>query len=313
MKTFVMALLLASTVAACSKPADTSNGAVNADQNRPAAAPAAGNNSFTEEQAKGHLANAGYTNITNMTQDAQGVWHGQAMKGGKSAPVSVDYQGSDHPRAIAPPATKFKETKMTRTITRLFDTRVQAESTVRELETMGIPESELSIVAGRSSTEDTQAFARGDHDGDNDTAKGAGKGVLTGGVLGGGAGLLAGLGLLAIPGIGPVVAAGWLASTALGAAVGATAGGATGGLLGALKDSGVSDGDAHVYAEGVRRGGTLVSARVEEADAARVEAVLQRQSGVDAATRGPLYRQSGWTAFDEQAAPYRDPTIANQI
>ncbi|MDQ2859700.1 MAG: PepSY domain-containing protein [Pseudomonadota bacterium] len=94
MKTIALALLLAGTLAACSKPADTSNGAINADQNRPATAPAAGNNSFTEEQAKGHLANAGYTNITAMTQDAQGVWHGQAMKDGKATPVSVDYQGS---------------------------------------------------------------------------------------------------------------------------------------------------------------------------------------------------------------------------
>ncbi|MGI9170032.1 MAG: hypothetical protein ACR2FH_07655, partial [Caulobacteraceae bacterium] len=90
-------LLLAGALVGCSKPADTSNGAINADQNRPAAAPAAGNNSFTEDQAKGHLANAGYTNITGLTQDAKGVWHGQAMKDGKSGPVSIDYQGSVTP------------------------------------------------------------------------------------------------------------------------------------------------------------------------------------------------------------------------
>jgi hypothetical protein len=65
--------------------------------------------------------------------------------------------------------------------------------------------------------------------------------------VGGAVGLLAGLGLLAIPGIGPVVAAGWLVSTAAGAA----AGGATGGLIGALTQAGVSEEDAHVYAEGV--------------------------------------------------------------
>jgi hypothetical protein len=68
--------------------------------------------------------------------------------------------------------------------------------------------------------------------------------------------LLAGLGLLAIPGLGPVVAAGWLASTALGA----VAGGAAGGLIGALTAAGVSQEDAHVSAEGIRRGGTLVTA-----------------------------------------------------
>ena len=76
--------------------------------------------------------------------------------------------------------------------------------------------------------------------------------------MGGAAGLLAGLGLLAIPGIGPVVAAGWLAATAAGAA----AGGATGGIIGALSRSPASaKTKPHVYAEGVRRGGTLVTVR----------------------------------------------------
>ena len=77
--------------------------------------------------------------------------------------------------------------------------------------------------------------------------------------MGGTAGLPAGLGLLAIPGLGPVVAAGWLAATAVGAAAGA----ATGGIVGALTEAGVSEEEAHSYAEGVRRGGTLVSARVQ--------------------------------------------------
>ena len=94
MKFIVLALLMAASVVGCSKPADTSNPAISADQSRPAAAPAAGNNSFTEEQARGHLSNAGYTNITGMTQDASGVWRGQATLGGKTGPVSVDYQGS---------------------------------------------------------------------------------------------------------------------------------------------------------------------------------------------------------------------------
>jgi hypothetical protein len=64
----------------------------------------------------------------------------------------------------------------------------------------------------------------------------------------------------AIPGLGPVVAAGWLTATAVGAAAGA----ATGGIVGALTEAGVSKDDASLYAEGVRRGGTLVSARVPE-------------------------------------------------
>jgi hypothetical protein len=67
-----------------------------------------------------------------------------------------------------------------------------------------------------------------------------------GAVVGGAAGLLAGIGLMAIPGVGPVVAAGWLVATLTGAA----AGGATGGIIGALTQAGVSKEDADVYAEG---------------------------------------------------------------
>ena len=89
---------------------------------------------------------------------------------------------------------------------------------------------------------------------------GAGIGAAVGGI----GGLLAGLGLIAIPGIGPVVAAGWLAATAAGAAGGALVGAAAGGLVGALTQAGVPENDAHVYAEGIRRGGTLVTAKVDE-------------------------------------------------
>lgn len=81
-------------LAACSKPSEPTNAPVNGDQNRPAAAPAAGDNSFTEDQARGHLANAGYTDVSGMTQDDKGLWHGTATKDGKSGPVTVDYQGS---------------------------------------------------------------------------------------------------------------------------------------------------------------------------------------------------------------------------
>src|SRR5690606_7195064 len=146
-------------------------------------------------------------------------------------------------------------------------------------------------------------------DGENDVGEGAGKGAAAGGALGTGAGVLAGLGMLAIPGLGPVVAAGWLASTVVGAAVGAAAGGATGGLLGALKEAGHGDEDAHVYAEGVRRGGTLVSVRTTDAERARVETILDNRRGLDAVTRGGVYRQAGWTEFDPRGEPYSPEQI----
>lgn len=186
---------------------------------------------------------------------------------------------------------------MKKTISRLFDTRGQAEAAVRDLEAAGVRGDDISLVARHAGEE--RSFADSD---ETKAGEGAGKGAATGGVIGAGAGLLAGLGLLAIPGLGPVVAAGWLASTAVGAAAGAAAGGAAGGLLGALKREGVDEADANVYAEGVKRGGTLVSVRADDAMAAEVEAILNRNSGVDAATRGGIYRQEGWTRYEDDPA-----------
>ncbi|WP_207801746.1 hypothetical protein [Phenylobacterium hankyongense] len=193
---------------------------------------------------------------------------------------------------------------MAQAITRLFDTHNEALSAIRDLEAAGIDHARISLIANNA-----DKWHDGDRRGDdNDTAEGAAKGATTGGLIGGAGGLLAGLGMLAIPGLGPVVAAGWLVSTAAGAIAGAVAGGAAGGVLGALKDAGHSDDDAQVYAEGVRRGGSLVSVKAQDSgEAARAEQILMTHGGVDAERRGQDYRQTGWARFDENAAPY-DPT-----
>ena len=142
--------------------------------------------------------------------------------------------------------------------------------------------------------------------GKDDRAEGAAAGGGVGAALGGTAGLLAGLGLMAIPGVGPVVAAGWLVAALTGAAVG----GATGGIIGALsQQAGVSDEEANVYAEGLRRGGALVSAKVDDADAARIQGIMDRSS-VRVADRAAAYRKSGWTKYDPAAQPYtRDEVL----
>src|SRR3954471_4331000 len=169
-----------------------------------------------------------------------------------------------------------RRSSMTTTISRLYGNYADARSAVARLEAAGVPHSDISIVANNSDGWFSGGHGQVDRDRDgvDDRAEGAGTGAGIGAGLGGTAGLLAGLGLLAIPGLGPVVAAGWLASTAVGAAAGA----ATGGIVGALTEAGVSREDAHAYAEGVRRGGTLVSARVAEQDRARFDALLQERS-----------------------------------
>lgn len=179
-----------------------------------------------------------------------------------------------------------------RTVSRLFDSYDLARQAVTDLKDAGVPEDDISIVANNVDKSHDR-----DGDGVDDRAEGAGTGAGIGATVGGAAGLLTGLGLLAIPGVGPVVAAGWLATTALGALAGGTAGG----VIGALTQAGVDEEDAHVYAEGVRRGGTLVTVRAEEAVALQADAILDR-SGVTASARRDAYREGGWSKFDESGA-----------
>lgn len=179
-----------------------------------------------------------------------------------------------------------------KTVSRVYDTYHHARSAVAAIEAAGVPSAEVSLVANKYVSEK--------YDDVTDASKAA-KGAGIGGVVGGGAGLLAGLGLLTIPGLGPVVAAGWLASLAVGAAAGATAGG----LAGALVGAGTPDDHAHVYSEAVRRGGTLVSARVDDKDADRVQRILDEYKPIDPVERGAAYRREGWSTFDPKAPAYR--------
>jgi hypothetical protein len=180
-----------------------------------------------------------------------------------------------------------------KTVSRVYDTYAQARDAVTAVEASGVPTDDLSVVANKYVSEKYADV----HEASAPAATGAG----VGGALGGGAGLLAGLGLMAIPGLGPVVAVGWLAAAAVGAAAGA----ATGGVVGALVGAGDSETNAHVYSESVRRGGTLVSVRVKDEDAGRVQAILDRYTPIDPALRAAEYRKEGWTTFDPNAPPYR--------
>ncbi|WP_421762211.1 general stress protein [Devosia sp.] len=180
-----------------------------------------------------------------------------------------------------------------RTVTGLFDNRDDAHHAVSALKDAGIASDDISIVFNHP------------EDAEDDVAEGAGTGAGIGAAVGGAGGLLAGLGMLAIPGIGPVVAGGWLLSTVVGAAAGAAVGGATGGLIGALTSAGVEEHEAHVYAEGVRRGGTLVTARVDDSLVDAANAILKDSRSVDVSERRQSYQDSGWDGFDETAEPYR--------
>lgn len=181
---------------------------------------------------------------------------------------------------------------MARTVLGFFDDRQKAQSTVEDLVNAGFPRDDISLVT-RSAESATPTVERG--------ASGTAVGIGTGAVLGGVGGLLLGLGVLAIPGIGPVLAAGPLATALAGAGIGAAAGG----LLGALTDLGVPEEEAEYYAEGIRRGGTLVSVKVaDEAAAERAAEIMDRYDPIDIEERAAHWREAGWTGWDPEARPY---------
>ncbi|MBU0583494.1 MAG: hypothetical protein KKB66_13345 [Alphaproteobacteria bacterium] len=165
-----------------------------------------------------------------------------------------------------------------RTVSGLFDTRDQAEAAVDALGEAGIGSENISLV-------------RPGHDDADDGLEGAAVGATVGGVLGA-------LAAFAIPGIGPVVGAGWLATALTGAAAG--------GLIGALADEGIDEEDAHVYAEGIRRGNTLVIARVEDAQVDAATAILGQSGSVNVSSRREEFVRSGWDRFDENGDPWLD-------
>jgi hypothetical protein len=166
-----------------------------------------------------------------------------------------------------------EEYEMSR-ITAVFDDQAQAERAVTELRRLGVNDTDLSFVA-RS---EDDAVPAGTHRND------AGKRAAKGAAAGAGAGLLFGLAALAIPGLGPFITAGGLAS-ALGTtggalASGAIVGGTSGAIAGALSKAGYSREESDFYGPAVERGGVLVA--VEASDAIPeddVEDVLASQGG----------------------------------
>jgi hypothetical protein len=182
-----------------------------------------------------------------------------------------------------------------KTIVAYFDSYNEASRAVSKLESIGIAHGDISLVASNGndshSSHATRDFASDSHTRDTHADDGGGAGASIGTLAGGGAGLLAGLGMLAIPGLGPVVAAGWLVSTLVGAGAGA----AVGGIVGALAGAGVEEKDAHAYAEGVRRGGAIVTVRADEGVAARVSDILDDEGRVDINERQSTWRAEGWT------------------
>jgi len=196
------------------------------------------------------------------------------------------------------------------TLVALYHNFADAQSAVDELVRSGVDRSMISLVANNVTGEYSR-YVDSDND-DTDDAVTADDGAAFGAASGGVIGALAGLGALAIPGIGPVIAAGPLIAALTGGAIGALAGAPTGGLVaGLVKTHNVDAEDAEVYAEGVRRGETLMTVQVEDTNVSHTRDILNRFNPTDVHGESSSWRKSGWSKFDESASPYTSTDVSN--
>jgi len=172
-----------------------------------------------------------------------------------------------------------------RTVVGLFEDFETAQRAANDLERAGITRDQISVVAGNESDR-YKKYVSGTGEVGKDTASKAGAGAA----IGGGLGLLAGLAALAIPGFGPVIAMGPIATALAGAGVGAAAGG----IIGGLREAGVPEEHAEYYAEGIRRGGVLVTVRTTEAMADQAADILDNAGAKDVEEKSREWRSSGW-------------------
>lgn len=191
-----------------------------------------------------------------------------------------------------------------KTVVGLYDTFTEAQTVAQALMDGGFTSEEISVVANDASGEYSNMSGTSAAAGDMDSNDGAAAGAVGGTVVGGTLGVLAGLGALAIPGIGPVVAAGPLLAGLAGAGVGA----ATGGLVGALADAGVPDEDAQYYNDGVAKGGALVSVRTDDGRAQQAADIMNNYDATDVEQRSDSSYSTTDTSYSTTDTAYTGTT-----
>lgn len=191
-----------------------------------------------------------------------------------------------------------------RAVVGVFSSEEEAVHAIHELKGMGYRNDQISVLA-----KDPERFERLNDEEDvttestGDIAKGAATGAVTGGVIGGIGALIAELGVLAIPGVGPFLAAGPIAATVGGM----LAGGAVGGVAGALVGMGVDKEEAQVYEENLENGDILVIIEADDNSYDRVYSTLRAGSDADTG-------RTGNAVVDQQSVmpgPYTDALQGN--
>ncbi|MBP2303685.1 DUF2382 domain-containing protein [Azospirillum melinis] len=208
---------------------------------------------------------------------------------------------------------------MTKTIVALYDHRSDAETASRDLQAAGFESSVIEIL----SHSDLSSGGWGDRD-LSGSPTGTTAGTLTGDSSIGAASGMArsdlSTGYVASPNTVPGTGAGLGMESGLGAGAGmgtigsggVMTGTGSGGMLTRLASWGIPNQDAQVYAEGVRRGGSLLKLRLEEEDVDRAMDVLERGNVVDVEERGSAYRETGWTGYDETADYYDEQSAEEE-
>ena len=163
-----------------------------------------------------------------------------------------------------------------------FSNHADAEKALHELRDSSFPMNQVSIVGQDMNRNSSMSGAQGsdrlsDLDDGNKADEGAKKGAATGGAVGGLTGLLVGLGMVAIPGVGPVMLAGAGATALATALTGGAIGAATGGIVGGLVGLGIPEKEARTYSDRVDQGHYLVMVEGTDADVQRAESILSQR------------------------------------
>jgi hypothetical protein len=202
------------------------------------------------------------------------------------------------------------------TIVALYDHYRDASQAVDEIVATGVSHEKISLLANNLSGDhpalvSNPAVAAEDFATKDEAQPAAVTGAEVGISVGGVVGVLLGASALLIPGIGPLVAVGALAA----------AGGVIGGAVGLLTEHGISHADSHLYAEGLKRGGTLVTVVADEGQIDSVRQIFKTHGAVDIEKRGATWSAEGWVSFDHEAdhpsveelAALRDGTPAHPV
>jgi hypothetical protein len=180
-----------------------------------------------------------------------------------------------------------------KTVAGLFKSEREADLAIKELERAGFNENNYGVIAPNTvvqrvdrAQDQREGTIQTDHK--LGTAGGAAVGGLTG--------LLAGLTALAVPGVGPILAAGMIAASA---GFGATAGG----LLGSLTSASINEEEAQTYAEGVKRGGILVIVQADDRRAVEAQNILRQAGALEIEAHRKEWEAAGWTGFNQDILP----------